>query len=942
MKKNFFLTAAALLLSMGATAQMEEVTSQYIANPGFEQSEAMANAEGQDYVDLYNNKGGYDYASTGWTLVEQNVNANGAVVSYGGKVGYSGWSTNVVSADLPTTGPEGTTGTKALCLVGSYAALKYQTAEVELPAGLYKLVVHTNQYSGWQTEQNQTSYSGFVAADGKQTLSKKSSFLCNAWDEDVIEIEVPEVTKGKFQIGYTAGSFVCVDDVQLFYENKVITTALEQVIEKAKAISSALSDTDESLTNAIQAAENFVANPTSQADVQTQIELLYNAMKAAIELTFEPIDITGGYIDNPSFEAGTTEPWVTAFGAVASPSPYQNPQPAIDGKYYAYFGWQADVFSLEQTVSNLPEGYYMLQALGNTAPFILYVNEAEGTLTPTTGLFDMGFSPVINITDGTAKIGAKGKDTFSVDDFRLIYCVEEDPLNDYMFDAVAAAAESLLAMENYAIVTGEERTALEEVANATEGTVAERIAAIQQAMAAFASSKASYQTFETAKTNAAPYTLETYPYADPAIYNDIVTLMETVATSGTNAEELAQSLNAACQALVDSHYRLEGVPDKVDCNEKLGDWTFEMLEADAEREGYYKQTEEFYNAGNATGYMEQTVSGLPAGEYVFVCNSRAGYYTYPRIFVDGEKVADLPHTGMQSYVTGVGYVDSWTKGIYAFTKVNAADMTLKIEVEHNTNYPTYYHAEVGIGDIIIYRIGDAENVYGIVGDFSAWDNDLMMEKDAESGFYTYSITGMQVKDVKTYEYKVRANKEWGGYELPMEGQGNYSWTPETTGVYTLTFTLNLDKNELTLNAERTDDITWTCVYWNVENWENVYAYTWNSNGEQVGAWPGKQLEASGAKDAEGHDMYFFMYKGEKPDYIIFNNGEGGDENQTDDLEFIDGHEYDNPSKHTSTGIETTLRQSPSTTHQLYDLQGRRAAQPQRGIYVVDGKKVIVK
>ena len=54
MKKNFLLSAAALVLSLGAQAQVEDVTSQYITNPGFEECEALPvvePAEG-DYVQV--------------------------------------------------------------------------------------------------------------------------------------------------------------------------------------------------------------------------------------------------------------------------------------------------------------------------------------------------------------------------------------------------------------------------------------------------------------------------------------------------------------------------------------------------------------------------------------------------------------------------------------------------------------------------------------------------------------------------------------------------------------------------------------------------------------------------------------------------------------------------------------------------------------------------
>ena len=43
----------------------------------------------------------------------------------------------------------------------------------------------------------------------------------------------------------------------------------------------------------------------------------------------------------------------------------------------------------------------------------------------------------------------------------------------------------------------------------------------------------------------------------------------------------------------------------------------------------------------------------------------------------------------------------------------------------------------------------------------------------------------------------------------------------------------------------------------------------------------------------------------------------------------------------ATGIET-LNQSPLNVNQYFDLQGRRVAQPTKGLYIVNGKKVMVK
>ena len=171
MKKNFFLTAAALLMSMGLSAQVQDVTSQYITNPGFEECtplEAITPEEGNPYVELagtYSVAGGTDYADKGWTLKAQYTYLNSAVVEYGVDVKPNQWQTY----PGPAAGPEGSTGNKALLFVGnSYSNeyLCYESAEVTLPAGYYRMTYHVYSYVNTVASTSFVDMCGFVAKDG--------------------------------------------------------------------------------------------------------------------------------------------------------------------------------------------------------------------------------------------------------------------------------------------------------------------------------------------------------------------------------------------------------------------------------------------------------------------------------------------------------------------------------------------------------------------------------------------------------------------------------------------------------------------------------------------------------------------------------------------------------------------------------------------------------
>ena len=88
--------------------------------------------------------------------------------------------------------------------------------------------------------------------------------------------------------------------------------------------------------------------------------------------------------------------------------------------------------------------------------------------------------------------------------------------------------------------------------------------------------------------------------------------------------------------------------------------------------------------------------------------------------------------------------------------------------------------------------------YGIVGDLTGgWDDDLEM-KMTSWGIFEATVEGFYVPEVKGYEYKLRDNKDWDGYKLPDEG--NNTWTPDTTGMFNITFVADVLNHTLTAKA----------------------------------------------------------------------------------------------------------------------------------------------
>lgn len=172
--------------------------------------------------------------------------------------------------------------------------------------------------------------------------------------------------------------------------------------------------------------------------------------------------------------------------------------------------------------------------------------------------------------------------------------------------------------------------------------------------------------------------------------------------------------------------------------------------------------------------------------------------------------------------------------------------------------------------------------------------DVQMTKQT-NGLYTYEVASFAAEAQK-YEYKLRANKIWGLYELPSSGNADYTFAEP--GNYKLTFTANVTGEPigdvaaytLKLDVKRILN-TYTATFDNAANWEHVYAYTWTDGDpkvEQLGAWPGTEITKSG-------DVYTVSIEAaEAPAKIVFNDGSAESVvgvNQTADFTFVDGQAY---------------------------------------------------
>lgn len=144
---------------------------------------------------------------------------------------------------------------------------------------------------------------------------------------------------------------------------------------------------------------------------------------------------------------------------------------------------------------------------------------------------------------------------------------------------------------------------------------------------------------------------------------------------------------------------------------------------------------------------------------------------------------------------------------------------------------------------------------------------------------------------------------------------------------------------------------------NDKGWSEVYAWVWDGSNTSTnytgGTWPGVTCRKTGQKSPEGYDIWEWVYDGTATlaanTKIIFNKGQGGTGNQTDDLTFTDGGYYN------AAGVTTAIAPTTATTvglHKVYSIMGQYVGTVRSiaeicsnmpsGIYIVNGKKIVVK
>ena len=195
---------------------------------------------------------------------------------------------------------------------------------------------------------------------------------------------------------------------------------------------------------------------------------------------------------------------------------------------------------------------------------------------------------------------------------------------------------------------------------------------------------------------------------------------------------------------------------------------------------------------------------------------------------------------------------------------------------------------------------------------------------------------------------------------------NSSWKKVISGYHYAYYVQGIEPSDITLPVIKEDSKPKDGVYDGVPSFCTIeegeicaffeapltwgaltYTWAWMDKGDgkdYVGTnWPGVGAKLIGTADNGNRVFKWVSTKTTAPDNIIFS----GAENKTGDMVFTNAGYYTKDGKQavvTATGIEA-IRTTPSTKDNvIYDLQGRKVSKEQlkKGLYIVNGKKVVTK
>ena len=298
------------------------------------------------------------------------------------------------------------------------------------------------------------------------------------------------------------------------------------------------------------------------------------------------------------------------------------------------------------------------------------------------------------------------------------------------------------------------------------------------------------------------------------------------------------------------------------------------------------------------------------------------------------------------------WAESYPATNYVFTvkETGTYSVTIQFDANNCTINTTYTKTGGAVIGEKTWTVAGSPEILGKDWDETATENDMIKQEDN----VTYILTKTDLTlALGTYKYKICANHGWAeNYGDDNDPEGNASISITKDGIYDLTFTFNSDTHEVSCVVTKKADAVIGKV-WSVAGDEGLFETAWD------------QLSTDNEMTKQENDIYTLVKRGrslsaQTYEYKVCANhtwtesyGTGTDYNAY--LDITEAGIYDVTFTFNSVTKEvsaTAVRTDTDGISQIADdvkaknvvfnLQGHRVSTPKQGVYIINGKKVVVK
>ena len=300
------------------------------------------------------------------------------------------------------------------------------------------------------------------------------------------------------------------------------------------------------------------------------------------------------------------------------------------------------------------------------------------------------------------------------------------------------------------------------------------------------------------------------------------------------------------------------------------------------------------------------------------------------------------------------WAESYPATNYVFTvkETGTYSVTIQFDANNCTINTTYTKTGGAVIGEKTWTVAGSPEILGKDWDETATENDMIKQEDN----VTYILTKTDLTlALGTYKYKICANHGWAeNYGDEKDSEGNASVFITKDGIYDLTFTFNSKTHEVSCDATRKADAIIEKI-WSVAGSEGLFETAWD------------EQSTANEMTKQENNIYILEKKGislnaQTYEYkVCANHGwaesYGADPLGIDNAILIipEAGTYDVTFTFNQATKEVSATAVPSVTDGIsqiagdiktkkviFNLQGQRISTPKQGVYIINGKKAVLK